>query len=405
MQLAKNKLFEQIQRKPSRSRKGSGGNDGSPPPRRLRGEYETIPKGAVQLPSLQRPSGSFQDWKDRRLRPVEIVRAGSTGQFIEASGAERVSVIIPAYNVAPYIAETLKSVFAQTKPAFEVIVVNDGSPDTEKLEEVLQPFRNLIRYIKQENRGLSGARNTGIRAAKGDLIALLDGDDLWMPQYIETQTEFLRHHPENDLVYCNAVFFGESIYEGTQYMSVCPSSGEATAAAIISRDCNVFVSVTARAEALRAIGFDESFRACEDLDCWLRFTSSGRKIGYHRQILVRYRKREASLSADPTRMAEWHLKVLKKARALWPKESNEASLLATATARKAAELAIFRGKQGLRKGDVNSAVFQFTEAKRYYRSAKISAVIVLLRLAPGLTRRLLRLRGILLTAHKKGTTR
>src|SRR5260370_36978455 len=135
---------------------------------------------------------------------VEIVREGSTGQSIEASGAERVSVIIPAYNVAPYIAETLESVFAQTKSAFEVIIVNDGSPDTEKLEGALPTFRDRILYLEQENRGLSGARNTGIRAAKGDLIALLDGDDLWMPKYIETQTEFLRRHPEYDLVYCNA---------------------------------------------------------------------------------------------------------------------------------------------------------------------------------------------------------
>jgi glycosyltransferase involved in cell wall biosynthesis len=333
------------------------------------------------------------------------VREGSTGQFIEASGAERVSVIIPAYNVAPYIAETLKSVFAQTKSAFEVIIVNDGSPDTEKLEEALQPFRDLILYLKQENRGLSGARNTGIRAAKGDLIALLDGDDLWMPQYIETQTEFLRRHPEYDLVYCNAVFFGDSIYEGTQYMAVCPSEGEATAAAIISRNCNVFVSVTARAEALRALGFDESLRSCEDFDCWLRFTFSGRRIGYHRQVLVQYRKRDASLSADPTWMAEWHLKVLKKARALWPKESKEAGLLEMATAQKTADLAILRGKQGLRTGDVNSAVVQFTEAKRYYRSAKMSALILLLRLAPGLMRCVFRLRGMLLPPHKESTTR
>lgn len=92
-------------------------------------------------------------------------------------------------------------------------------------------------HVKQENRGLAGARNTGIRLARGDLIEILDGDDLWMPRYIETQTDFLRLHPEYDLVYCNAMFFGEPIYEGTQHMEVCPSVGEATAAAIISRNC------------------------------------------------------------------------------------------------------------------------------------------------------------------------
>src|SRR5438105_6635392 len=169
-------------------------------------------------------------WSDARR--VGIVRQGSPAKTIQTSGAERVSVIIPAYNVAPYIAETLKSVFAQTKPAFEVIVVNDGSPDTEKLEEVLDPFLDRIVYLKQENRGLSGARNTGIRAAKGDLIALLDGDDLWLPEYIQTQTDFLRRHPKYDLVYCNAVFFGDPAYEGRQFMDICSSLGEVTPAAI-----------------------------------------------------------------------------------------------------------------------------------------------------------------------------
>ncbi len=79
--------------------------------------------------------------------------------------ADLVSVIIPAYNAAPYIKDTLDSVFAQTYRSFQIIVVNDGSPDTEALEDLLLPYRDRIVYIKQENRGLSGARNTGLRAA------------------------------------------------------------------------------------------------------------------------------------------------------------------------------------------------------------------------------------------------
>jgi glycosyltransferase involved in cell wall biosynthesis len=359
------------------------------------------------MPSLRRPFALIPGLEKTGGSPagVEIIRERSMGQLIEASGSERVSVIIPAYNVAPYIAETLNSVFAQTRSAFEVIVVNDGSPDTKELEEVLQPFSDRIVYLKQENRGLSGARNRGICAATGDLIALLDGDDLWMPQYIETQTQFLRSHPEYDLVYCNALFFGDPTYEGRQFMAICPSLGEATPAAIISQNCCVFVSVTARAEALREVGFDKSLLSCEDLDCWLRFTFSGRRIGYHRQILVRYRKRDASLSSDPTWMAEWHLKVLKKASAHWPKESNEARLIETAISQKTAGLAILRGKHWLRTGDVNSAVVEFTEAKRYHRSAKITALILLLRLAPGLMRCLFRLRGMLLPTQQESTTR
>jgi glycosyltransferase involved in cell wall biosynthesis len=328
-------------------------------------------------------------------------KLNSAAKSLQALEGARVSVIIPAYNVAPYIRDTLESVFAQTETAYEVIVVNDGSPDTPALEEVLQPFRSRIVYLKQENRGLAGARNTGIQAATGNFIALLDADDLWMPTYIERQTRFLCHHPEYDLVYCNAVFFGNSIYDGKEYMAVCPSSGEATPAAIISRQCHVFVSVMARARAMQEIGFDPTLRSCEDFDCWLRFTSSGRKIGYHREILVRYRKHAASLSANPTWMAESSLKVLGKARSLWPAGSDELSLLEQATAAKTAELAAIRGKIALRSGDVNGAAAYLTEANRFYRSSKIRIVLSLLELAPGLVRFLFRLRGSLLPAYSE----
>ncbi len=94
-----------------------------------------------------------------------------------------VSVIIPAYNAAGLISETLQSVFAQTYRDFETIVVNDGSPDTAALEAVLRPFADRLVYLRQENRGVSAARNAGIRAAQGRYVAFLDSDDLWEPGF------------------------------------------------------------------------------------------------------------------------------------------------------------------------------------------------------------------------------
>src|SRR5712671_2294711 len=91
-----------------------------------------------------------------------------------AHAAPAVSVIIPAYNSAAYIAETLESVFAQTLADFEVIVINDGSPDTDQLEKVLEHYRERIVYLKQENRGPSAARNIGIRSSRGEFLAFLD---------------------------------------------------------------------------------------------------------------------------------------------------------------------------------------------------------------------------------------
>lgn len=310
-----------------------------------------------------------------------------------------VSVIIPAYNATPYIKEALDSVFAQTYQTFEVIVVNDGSPDTEALEKVLLPYRDHITYLTQENRGLSGARNTGLRAATGSMVALLDADDIWMPNYLEEQTRFLHDHPEYDLVYCNAVFFGESIYDGKKYMDVCLSDGEATSAAIISRRCHVFVSITARTEVLKQFGFDESLRSCEDFDCWLRFTAAGHRIGYHRKVLVRYRKHGASLSANPTAMADYNIQVLTNALKLWHQDSNETKLLLDARENKAAEKENTLGKLALRNRDIPSAIVHLQKANSYYKSAKISTVLLVLRLAPSVVVALFKLRGLLFPSY------
>jgi len=314
--------------------------------------------------------------------------------------ADLVSVIIPAYNAAAFIKETLDSVFAQTYSHYEAIVVNDGSPDTPELEQVLASYMHRVTYIKQENRGLSGARNTGIRAATGSLIAILDADDLWTPDYLEEQTKFLRKHPEYDLVYSNARLFGDTVYDGQEYTAVCPSTGEATAAAIISRRCHVFVSVTARTPALRAIAFDESLRSCEDFDCWIRFTAAGYRIGYHRKVLVLCRRHGASLSANRTRMAEYNIQVLTKSLALWPQDSEEVRLLLQAREKKVAELEAIRGKTALLGQDIPAAVAHFQTANAYYKSDKMSAVIFLLRFVPGPVGFLYRLRRSLFRAYR-----
>jgi glycosyltransferase involved in cell wall biosynthesis len=115
--------------------------------------------------------------------------------------ASKVSVIIPAYNNAEYLGETLQSVLDQTYTNLEVLVVNDASPDN--VNEVVQRFSDpRVRYIVHErNQGLSAARNTGIRASTGDHIALLDGDDLFHPKKLELHVAFFDQHPEISVTY------------------------------------------------------------------------------------------------------------------------------------------------------------------------------------------------------------
>ena len=266
-------------------------------------------------------------------------------------------------------------------------MVNDGSPDTPLLEQALLPYRDRILYLIQKNRGLSGARNTGIRAASGALIALLDGDDLWLPNYLEVQTGFLSEHPEYDVVYCNAEFFGDSPEAGIIYMNLCPSRGEADFEALVRRDCHVFVSVTARREALEAVGpFDESLRSCEDFDLWLRLTAAGHRIGYHPKILVHYRKHRESLSANPIRMGEYSVTVLTNALARCLPGTPRATMVASALAKRQAEVQLLRCKRALIDRNTVDALGFLSSANLYYRSAKLQVIMLLLRFMPEVVR-------------------
>ena len=110
----------------------------------------------------------------------------------------RFSVIIPVYNKANFVAQTIQSVLAQSFTDYEIILINDGS--TDKSLQVLQTFNaSNIRLINQENQGLSAARNKGIAAAKGKIIALLDADDLWEPQHLQSLYELSQKFPEAKL--------------------------------------------------------------------------------------------------------------------------------------------------------------------------------------------------------------
>ncbi|NEP84931.1 MAG: glycosyltransferase family 2 protein, partial [Okeania sp. SIO3B3] len=118
-----------------------------------------------------------------------------------------VSVIIPAYNRADLIGETVDSVLAQTHPDIEIIVIDDGS--TDNTADVLATYGSALRVIRQANAGQQAARNAGIRAATGDYIAFLDSDDLWLPHRIEAQLQRFEEVPEAGLVYCDAAVFDD----------------------------------------------------------------------------------------------------------------------------------------------------------------------------------------------------
>ena len=299
-----------------------------------------------------------------------------------------VSVIVPAYDVTDYIGDALNSVLAQTFTDYEIIVINDGSPDTEALESALAPYLTRIVYLKQENRGVSAARNTGIAAARGQLLAFLDGDDTWLPHYLEIQVARIQADPTIDVLYPNVLLFGGGFAAGEEFMTACPSNGEVTFERLLLQECNVSNCSIARRETIVRAGlFDESLRSVEDFDLWLRVIKQGGRIAYHRDVLARYRRRPGSLTADPIWSSGNILKVLTKVKNTMELTPSEQTTLDHQIQYFHALLRFHEGKRAFFSGDTAGAIKGLTEANRFLRNRKTSITLMILRVAPRLLRR------------------
>ena len=300
-----------------------------------------------------------------------------------------VSVIIPAYQIAPYIAETLDSVFAQTETAFEVIIVNDGSPDTDELERALAPYRDRIRYVPQENRGAGAARNRGVQDAHGEFVAFLDGDDLWLSDYLEKQLKFAREG-NYDLVYADALLFGKSPVAGKTYMQTAPSEGPVTFVSLLRNDCNVITSgVVARRDALIEAGlFDESLRNAQDFEMWTRMAKRGARLAYQRKVLLRYRCRDGSLSGDEMNRLKREIRVYQHIAQNYDLTPTEKTELSRVMERQEAAVALADGKIRLLGERFEEARVSFEQAHRVLGGWKLWAAVVMLRVAPRLLRRI-----------------
>ena len=222
-----------------------------------------------------------------------------------------ISVIIPTYNHARFLPDALRSVQAQTFENWEAIVVDDGS--TDNTPELAASFIDpRIHYIRQENRGLSAARNTGIRTAKGRFIALLDADDMWEPTFLERTLQVFNTEPT-----------AHAAYSGFQYMradgTLLPQSvmrvvpPEQFRAQILTHGNWLSAcAVVVLAAVYREVGpFDESLGACEDLDMWLRIAEHHTFVGIA-DILVLYRRCDSSMSSNADLMRQARIVVAEK---------------------------------------------------------------------------------------------
>jgi glycosyltransferase involved in cell wall biosynthesis len=301
----------------------------------------------------------------------------------------KVSVVIPAYNVARYIGETLRSVFAQTFTDYEVIVVNDGSPDTEQFELALEPFIDRLRYVKQENLGASAARNEGLRSAQGEFIAFLDADDLWLPTYLEEQIKFIREH-DCDLVCADSIILGDPARVYKTFMDAlmesAPAIGRVTFLGLVSAEqCLITSGIVVRRQLIFDVGlFDEALRNAQDFDLWLRLAKHGAQLMYRRQALLCYRYRSDSLTGDEINSHARELRVLDKVERSYNLTPAERAEVFPVIRSRTAILEFELGKLHLAHGDIELARSSFAKSSSAQRSWKTQAALWFLRLAPGL---------------------
>ncbi len=293
-----------------------------------------------------------------------------------------VSVVIPAYQSADYIVETLKSVQAQTFKGYEIIVVNDGSPDTEALEQVLTPFLTSIRYIQQENGGPGAARNRGIREACGRYVAFLDSDDLWLPNHLARQIELLASDPSLALVYSNALVLQGDTPVGTAFERI-PQDLHVSFETLVSERCTIGTStvVASRQALLDAGGFEDRRRRSEDFDLWLRMAHRGLKMSYSTSVQVCHRAGNG-LALDDNVMRQAQIDVYEKALLSLPITGAQAELLCDKTQELQAILQISAAKEALRASRFPEALASAQQANRTLKSSKLSVVILGLRFFP-----------------------
>jgi alpha-1,3-rhamnosyltransferase len=205
-----------------------------------------------------------------------------------------VSVIIPSYNHAKYVAGAILSVFNQTYFNIELIVIDDGSIDGSiKVIEDLRSRYSFI-FIKRPNKGLSFTLNEGIRLSSGEFVCLLASDDLYLEAKIEKQVEFLNHHPEISMCFTNAIEIND---EGIDSNKIFEIPDEINFYQLLLRNPIVASSVMIRASTFDNVGlFDEKLKV-EDWDMWLRILSKF-KINGIPEELTKYRIHSSNASSN-----------------------------------------------------------------------------------------------------------
>src|SRR5262245_59564990 len=208
----------------------------------------------------------------------------------------KVTVIIPTFNRARYLAEAIGSVLGQTFADYELIVVDDGS--TDETSAVLAGFGDSrLRVLRQENRGISAAMNIGLQAARGEYVARLDSDDVWFADLLERETAVLDSRPDVGVVYAKAQVMSENGAPREHYVGLPLRYPDDALLSLAWVDATCNITVLARRSCFDSVGpYDETFRTHEDWDMWLRMARNHRFV-FLNLTQARFREHDGGITS------------------------------------------------------------------------------------------------------------
>lgn len=290
-----------------------------------------------------------------------------------------VGVVVPAYNAARWIGDTLESVLAQTDPADEIVVVDDGSTDDTR--EVVTGFGDRVRLLEQANAGCGAAFNTAIEASSAEYVALCPADDLWVAEKLEWQRQTLREHPEVDVSFGAAVNFGASDAPFHRPGGEGVLEPRRLLREMFSEHCIPDPSVVVRRELHRRLGgFVHPIG--EDYEFWMRALRGGAVFHFDPRVLVRLRQHGGNLSSNALAIHEMTLAVRQEAA----EDVGDADLVSRVIARNQRQVA--RARLGLGLVAEARAAYRASLRTRFDGGAALAVALLGMPAAPAVVRRL-----------------
>ena len=221
----------------------------------------------------------------------------------------RVTVIIPSYNRANYLPLAVDSILAQSYPVFEIIIVDDGS--TDNTPEIARSFGDKVHFHLQDHLGVAAARNHGLELARGDVIAWLDADDLWEPEFLGSTVPLLENDPALDGVYTGIAHIDE-VGDLLPQINVKVVPPQQLFSALLEEDFVLTPTVVVRKRCFDEVGpFDTQFHICEDYDMWLRLAKQFSIAGLPRP-LVRVRVHGGNTIGNRDALLHYRLLLVQK---------------------------------------------------------------------------------------------